>query len=249
MRSKILVPALSLFTLVALACGGREVSTSEGAGASSSSGSTPSTPAASGPIGGWADPMTELSSRLGAQGWEVSSCEMYTDDGDTYYDCEAAKGPAYAEISMADLSSLEDAKWMVEDEPAAVRDGKRGMLITVYDSAAGKALGEALLPAGSSIRGVERTKAEAAFKGLGYTISESSSGTSDGYSTLEVYGSKSGMNASFTVEYPTSGKGGAEDRSTDEGLFMVFQGDEDSLIVLVDDENQAKALLKALTGS
>lgn len=251
MHSKTLVPALSLFTLFALACGGGEVSTSDGVAVSpGSEGAASSAPSASGDIGSWSDPMSEVNSRLSAQGWSVSSCDMYTDDGDTYYDCEAAKGEAYAEVEMADFSSRDDAKWFVEDEAAAVRDGKRGMLVTVYDGGAGEALGDSMLPAGSPVRGLDRSKLEAGFKAQGYTITESSSSSSsssDGYQTIDVYGTKSGVNASVTLEYPTKGKGGAEDRETDEGLFMVFQGDEDSLVVLVDDEGQAKELLKVLT--
>lgn len=248
MRSKILIPTFGLFTFVALACGGGEVSSSDGVAVSSGSeGAASGAPSSSGDIGSWTDPMSEVKSRLSAQGWSVSSCEMYTDSGDTYYDCEAAKGEAYAEVEMADFDSRDDAEWFAEDEAAAVHHGKRGLRVTVYDGAAGKALGEAMLPAGSPVRGLDRAKLEAGFQAQGYTVTESSSSSSDGYQTIDVFGTKSGQSASVTLEYPSSGKGGAEERETDEGLFLVFQGDEDSLIVLVDDDGQAKELLKALT--
>jgi hypothetical protein len=137
---------------------------------------------------------------------------------------------------------------MAEDNPAAARDGKRVIEITVFDGAAGKAMGEMIVPPGKKLDSVDINAASKTLEGKGWSIEEMSSSNSSGYSSMELIGIKGGNVLVFEIDMRDGDKLSRDERSIEEGMFFIEQGDESFLTVAVLDEAQGTKLLKGMLG-
>ena len=257
-RSKLILPAFFLTAALGLACGGGDTTTttttlSEEGDLSQNTTTRPAADAVNvivgEPLGKWADPMGETKTRLLALGWSVDSCDMYKDDGEAYYNCSATKGELWADVDITDLSDTQDAKWLAEDNPAAKRDGKRVIEVTIFDGGAGKTLGEMILPAGKKMDSLDMGVAAKVMESKGWDIEEQSSSSSGGYASLEMIGIKGGNVLVVEADMETGQKLTRDERSIEEGMFFVQQADESFFTVAVLDEAQGTKLLKSMLGN
>ena len=259
MRSKLILPAFLLTAALGLACGGGDTTTttttlSEDGDLSQNTSIRPAADAVVGTVSGealgkWGDPMAETKKRLGTLGWSVDSCDMYKDSGEVYYNCSATKGQLWADVDISDLSDTQDAKWLAEDNPAAKRDGKRVLEVTVFDGGAGKTLGEMILPSGKKMDTLDMSAASKILQSKGWDIEEQSSSSSGGYTSMEMIGIKGGNVLVVEADMEDGAKLSRDERSIEEGMFFVQQADESFFTVAVLDEAQGTKLLKSLLGS
>lgn len=254
-RSKLILPAFFLTVALSLACGGGDTSTlSEGEGLSQATTSPPASElmganAFGEPLGKWADPQAQVKARLTTLGWSVDSCERGQDGGGAYHYCSANKGDQWADVDISDLGDEKSAKWLAEDNPSALRDGKRVLEVTVFDGAAGQAIGELILTPGQKLNSVDINAASKTLEGKGWSIEERSNSSSGGYTSLELIGVQGGDVLVFEIDIADGEKLSRDDRKIDEGMFLVEQGDASFLTVVVLDEAQGTTLLKSLLGN
>ncbi|MFT5584576.1 MAG: hypothetical protein ACI9VR_002161 [Cognaticolwellia sp.] len=257
-QSKLILPAFFIAAVLSLACGGGETtsitSPSEEGDLSQTTASRPASDKvgvklSSEPLAKWADPLAQAKARLTSLGWTVDSCEMFKDGGEVYYNCSANKGEQWADVDISDLADTQSAEWQAEDNPSALRDGKRVIEVTVFDGAAGKVLGELILPPGKKLDTVDMNAASATFESKGWAIEEVSSSSSSGYTSLELIGVKGGNVLVFEIDMLEGEPLSRDTRSIEEGMFFVEQADESFLTVAVLDEAQGTTLLQAMFGN
>ena len=233
------------FVLTALACG---------SSSTPSSTSTPATPAAEAPseaaapsgssLSKWKVP-DELESRLEAQGWKVGECWKDKSEGMIAAGCEATKGELVASVDWTQWVDAEEAGWMAET-PNTVRDGKVTLSATVFDAGKARSLGEQVLPKGSAVTSLSTDMLENAAKQAGYSLESSDYGKEGEWVYTEVVGTRGEDLLLFEAEYTKGSTGGDEEREVSGGIYMVFQGDDDSFTVGVTDTNAATQLVQAL---
>lgn len=249
-KSIVRVGLVASFIGFGLACGGGttdgDISTTPapaGDQAAAPAGDGAAAPAATGSADfkNWSD--KDVEQRLKAAGWTVEECYSSREDGEEYNDCDAVKGNLAAAVELTKYTNEEDARWTVEDEPAAVRDGKVALEVTVYDGDSAAKVLDQVAPKGTKINAIESSKVEAALKGLGFKIEESSRSREDGMIYEEVYGTKGAGYAVVDWSYKEGGKGGQEIRITESGSAVVTQGYEDVVSIVILDADKAKALL------
>jgi hypothetical protein len=257
-NSKLLLPAFFLTAALSLACGGSETTTAsdlyEDGALSRTRTSRPVSdwvvvPVSADSLGKWADPQAQARARLSSLGWTVDSCDTGKDQDKVYYKCSAIKGEQWADLDIYDLVDTQSAEWLAEGNPAALRDGKRVLEVTVFDGAAGRALGELVLPPGKTLDSIDMKAAAATIESMGWSVEEMSSSSSSGYTSLELIGVKGGNVAVFEVDMLDGAKLSRDERSTWEGMFLVEQAEESFLTVAVLDEGQGAELLKSLFGN
>jgi hypothetical protein len=233
-----------------LACGGGTTETTGVSPAPAPTGDQVAAPAAPAAVGSsrfseWSD--KDIEARLKAAGWTVEECYSSREDGEEYNDCDASKGQMAAAVELSKYKSEEDARWTVEDEPAAVRDGKVALEVTVYDGEAATKVLSGVAPKGQKIAGIDSAAVESALKGLGYEIDESSRSREDGMVYQEVMGTRGDSYAIVDWSYNENGNGGQEIRIDEGGTAVVTQGYEDVVSIVIMDADKAKALLAELT--
>jgi hypothetical protein len=229
---------------LALACGGGTTPADNTAPtATPSTATAPSAP--SGSFGDWGT--SELQGALAANGWTVTECYSYTDEGIRDDECSAKKGNQWAEIDIDRYETREDAQWMAEDAQGVAVDGKSVLDITVYNGDEAEKILGAVLPKGAKITEV---KADTVVKHLekgGYSIIEKSMSTSDGYTYNDIEGEKAGRSyVSIDWEYVPGSSTADEDRELDGGYASVYQGDDNDLSIYVYDYKAANELVKTL---
>lgn len=257
-RKKLILPVLFVSAALGLACGGGDTTTttttlSEDGELSQNTSTRPAAELVGGTVSGeelgkWGDPMAETKKRLGTLGWSVDSCDMYKDSGETYYNCSATKGELWADVDISDLSDTQDAKWLAEDNPAAKRDGKRVLEVTVFDGSAGRALGEMILPVGKKMDTLDINAASKILESKGWSVEEMSSSSSGGYTSTELVGIKGGNVVVLETDLEDGQKLTRDERSIEEGMFFVQQSDDSFFSIAVLDEAQGSKLLKSMLG-
>ncbi len=228
-----------------LACGGGATETNELSVTPSTDRAATPAAAGSNKFAEWSD--KDIEARLKADGWTIEECYSSREDGEEYNDCDAVKGKLAAAIELSKFKSEDDARWTVEDEPAALRDGKATLEVTVYDGEAAARVLDQMSPKGARIAQIDSATVESALKGLGYSITESSRSREDGMVYQEVMGTQGDSYAIVDWSYNENGNGGQELRLDEGGTAVITQGYEDVVSIVIMDADKAKDLLAAVT--
>lgn len=250
-KTAIRVSILGGLAALALACGGGTTPADNTVTTTTSSGGGDAPPAAAAaPGGSFADwGTTELQAALVAQGWTVTECYSYTDEGLRDDECSATKGKLYADVDIDRYETKDDARWMAEGAEGVAVDGKSVMEVTVYNGEEAELILNAVLPKGAKIPEVQPDTVEKHLEKGGYSIMEKSMSTSDGYTYHDVEAEKAGKSyVSVDWEFKPGAGTGDEDRDLDGGYATVYQGDYHDLSIYVYDYSASNALVKTLAG-
>lgn len=244
-KSPLLIGLSAAGVLLSLACGGSPTDVSD------LSIDIPETPAVagteiSGDFASWKLP-DDLESKLKALGYTVDECSLYSEDGETYAECEAHKGETWVLAELNEWGSTTDAMYMAEDNPMAARDGKRVLETTIFNGDAASEAGKALCPKGTKIHTLKADAVAEQLKGMGWTIDETSQEQDPEMVYGEVFAEKDGATLLVEWSYQRGSTGGSEYiRELTGGVMLIGQGDEDVFTLSVLDSKASVALLKKM---
>lgn len=243
-KSPLLIGLTAGGVLLSLACGGSPTDVSD------LSIDIPETPSVgteiSGDFASWKLP-DDLESKLKSLGYTVDECSTYSEDGETYAECEAHKGETWVLAELDEWSSTTDAMYMAEDNPMAARDGKRVLEVTVFNGDAANEAGKKLCPKGTKIHTLKVDTVAEQLKGMGWTIDESSQDQDPDMVYGEVFAEKGESTLLVEWSYARGSTGGDEYiRELSGGVVVIGQGDEDVFTLSVLDMSASTALLKKM---